>query len=121
MKKLISLLLILTIGVGISMGQTKEIRTVGTFTKISFRVPGKLVLRQGAPQKVELEGDKEALAKIETELKGDKLIIGNEERWNWSWRDNDRIMVYITVKDITGLSVSGSGELITEGKINTDI
>ena len=87
MKKLISLLLILTIGVGISMGQTKEIRTVGTFTKISFRVPGKLVLRQGAPQKVELEGDKEALAKIETELKGDKLIIGNEERWNWSWRE----------------------------------
>ena len=120
MKKLISLLLILTIGVGISMGQTKEIRTVGTFTKISFRVPGKLVLRQGAPQKVELEGDKEALAKIETELKGDKLIIGKEERWNWGWRDNDRIMVYITVKDITGLSVSGSGELITEGKITTD-
>jgi hypothetical protein len=120
MKKLIFTLFILSIGVGFSFGQTKEVRTVGTFTKISFRVPGKLVLRQGSAQKVELEGDKDALAKIETELKGDKLVIGNEERWNWGWRENDRIMVYITVKDITGLSVSGSGELITEGKITTD-
>jgi Putative auto-transporter adhesin, head GIN domain len=120
MKKLITLLFVALIGFGSSFAQSRETRSVGTFTKISFRVPGKLVLRQGSPQKVELEGDKETLSKIETEVKGDRLSIGNEERWNWGWSGNDKVMVYITVKDISALSVSGSGDLITEGKITTN-
>ncbi len=120
MKKMIPFLVMAMVGFTSAFGQSKEIRSVGTFTKISFRVPGKLVVRQGSPQKVEIEGDKATLSKIETEVKGDRLVIGNEEKWNWGWRDSERIMVYITVKDVTGLSVSGSGELITEGRINTD-
>lgn len=118
MKKLLTLLFALTVGF-VSTAQTKDIRTVSTFTKISFRVPGKLVLRQGSPQKVELEGDRETLSKVETEVTGDKLVIGNEDKWNWGWDKDTRIMVYITVKDITAISVSGSGDLITEGKVNT--
>jgi hypothetical protein len=120
MKK-IFILFLCALSINLAQAQTRETRTVSTFSKISFRVPGKLVLRQGSPQKVELEGSKELLSKIETETKGDKLVIGNEEKWNWgwSWGDNDRVMVYITVKDITGVSVSGSGELITEGKVTT--
>jgi Putative auto-transporter adhesin, head GIN domain len=123
MKKSLALLFVALIGFGCSFAQSRETRSVGTFSKISFRVPGKLVLRQGTPQKVELEGSKELLSKIETETKGDKLVIGNEEKWNWgwSWSDNDRVMVYITVKDITGVSVSGSGELVTEGKVTTNM
>lgn len=117
MKKSYHLLFVLLFVSGFASAQTKEVRNVTTFSKISFRVPGKLVLRQGVPQKVELEGSKEALSKIETEVKGDKLVIGNEDNWNWSWGDSERIMVYITVKDITAISVSGSGDLITEGKI----
>jgi hypothetical protein len=118
MKKFLTLLFAVAIGF-ISAAQTKDIRKVSTFTKISFRVPGKLILRQGSPQRVELEGDKETLAKIETEVNGDKLVIGNEEKWNWGWDRDSRIMVYITVKDITAISVSGSGELLTEGKVTT--
>ena len=120
MKKQLTLLLLLLISISYSSGQNKEIRNVSTFTKISFRVPGKLVLRQGSPQKVEIEGDRETISKIETEVKGDRLVIGNEDRWNWGWQDNDRVMVYITVKDISGVVVSGSGDLVTEGKVTTD-
>ena len=88
MKNFITILIISTISFG-AYAQSREVRSVNTFTKISFRVPGKLVLRQGSPQKVELEGDKENLAKIETEVNGDKLVIGNEDKWNWGW-DNPR-------------------------------
>ena len=99
--------------------QTKEIREVSSFTKISFRVPGNLYLKQGSPQKVEMEGDKDLLQKIETEVDGDRLIIGKENHWNWGgWGDSDRINVYITVKNIEGLSVSGSGDLIGQGKFS---
>ncbi|MFM9838899.1 MAG: head GIN domain-containing protein [Cyclobacteriaceae bacterium] len=119
MKKSLSLLFVALISLGSAFAQNRETRSVAAFSKISFRVPGKLVLRQGSPQKVEIEGDKETLSKIETEVKGDRLSIGNE-RWNWGWSSNDRVMVYITVKDISALSVSGSGDLITEGKIITN-
>jgi hypothetical protein len=98
--------------------QSRETRNVNTFTKISFRVPGKLYLRQGATQKVEIEGDKDVIREIETEVDGSKLIIGKEGKWfDWNWNDNDRINVYITVKDLEAVSVAGSGDLIGETKI----
>jgi hypothetical protein len=106
-----------------AFAQTKETRNVGTFTKVSFRFPGKLILKQGSPQSVVLEGDKETLSKIETDVEGNKLVIGREGKWgwgDWSWgREDHRITAYVTVKDIEGLSVSGSGELVTEGKITS--
>ncbi len=120
-NKITTLLIVALLACTIAYGQNKETRTVGTFSKISFRTPGKLYLRQGSPQKVELEGTASILSKIETRLDGDRLIVGAEEKWfNWSWKDEDRINVYITVKDISGLSVSGSGDLIAETKIITN-
>lgn len=97
--------------------QTKEVRNVGTFTKISFRTPGKLYLRQGSPQKVELEGKATILKEIETKLEGNRLVIGKEGDWNWKWGDDEEITVYVTMKDIEGLSVSGAGDIIGETKI----
>ncbi len=97
-----------------TFAQNRETRTVDTFTKISFRTGGHLYLRQGSPQKVELEGKKETLAKIETEVSGGRLTIGHEGKWSWSWHDNDDIKVYITVKDIEAVSVAGSGDLVAE-------
>jgi Putative auto-transporter adhesin, head GIN domain len=120
MKKLISLILIhVIVGSTIIFAQTRETRNVGTFTKISFRLPGKLYLRQGSPQKVEIEGKSDVLKEIETKVEGSKLVIGKEgnDWFNWGDGDNDEVKVYITVKDIEAISVSGSGDLIGETKI----
>lgn len=97
--------------------QTRETRSVGTFTKVAFRVPGKLFLKQGNENKVEVEGSKEVLSKIETVVEGSKLSIKSEDKWNWKWDSDEKINVYITMKDIEGLSVSGSGTLVGQGKI----
>src|SRR5882672_2035410 len=71
-----------------TFAQNRETRNFDIFTKISFRVPGKLYLKQGSPQKVELEGSKSVLEKVETEVSGGKLIIGSERRWfDWSWHN----------------------------------
>ena len=48
------------------LAQNRETRTVDTFTRLSFRVSGKLYLKQGSPQKVEMEGPKDVLREIET-------------------------------------------------------
>jgi len=100
--------------------QTRETRNVETFTKLSFRVPGKLFLRQGTPQKVEIEGPKDILAEIDTKVSGDKLVIGKDGGWfDWHWDNDDKVNVYITVKDLNSISVSGSGDLVAETKFTT--
>jgi len=122
MKKILITYFALFFALTFSFAQTKESRKVDTFTKIAFRVPGKLYLKQGPEQKVELEGSKEILSKIETEVSGGRLSIGREnENWKmWDWDNDDKIVVYVTVKDLEGVSVSGSGDLIGESKFKTN-
>ena len=122
MKNLTTLVAtLLFVGVTLLNAQTREKRSVGTFTKISFRVPGKLYLRQGSPQKVEIEGDKDVLKEIETEVDGSRLVIGKEGKWSdWKWGDDKEVNVYITVKDIEAISVAGSGDVIGETRIVSD-
>ncbi len=102
------------------IAQQREVRDVGNFTKISFRFPGKLYLKQGSPQKVELEGEKDVLQEVETDVEGNRLIIGKEDKWfNWNSGD-DKITVYVTMPDIEGVSVSGSGDIIGQSKFKAD-
>lgn len=120
MKRIYILILALTIGIG-AFAQKKETRNVATFKKIGFGGSGKLYLKQGSPQKVELEGKQETLDKYETIVEGERLSIRPKERWNnWNWRDEDELVVYITVENITGLSVAGSGDIIGQTTIKTD-
>ena len=119
MKKLVfpTLLLLCTTGL---FAQTRVTQDVSTFSRISFAVSGKALVKQGSTQKVELEGDKEALEKIEVEVEGNRLVIRSKEKWyNWNWGNDDKITAYITVKEIEGLSVSGSGDMVVQGKIKT--
>lgn len=120
MKRYTSLLLIILLASASVFAQTRETRNVSGFTKVSFRVPGKFYLRQGSTTKVELEGKKELLQEIETEIEGSKLVIGKKGKWsNWRWDDDDHINVYITMPTIEGLSVGGSGDLIAETRIKS--
>lgn len=122
MKKFIfPFLLALLANTAFVFAQIRETRKVESFTKVAFRFPGKLYLKQGSPQKVEVEGDKDVLSELETKVDGNKLVIGKEGRWlEWNWSDNDRVTVYVTVPNIEALSVSGSGDVIGQGKIKTD-
>lgn len=104
--------------ISLSAFAQRETVNVPTFTKIGFGVSGKAYVRQGNSQKVELEGTRDALDKVEVKVEGNKLVIRSKEKWfNWNWTDKDRINAYITVKDIEGLSVSGSGDMIVENRI----
>lgn len=121
MKRYSSLtLLALLLSTSVLFAQRREVRNVESFTKISFGFPGTLYLKQGSPQKVEIEGDEDILKEIETEVSGGRLRIGTEEK---SFRRNlngEKITVYITVPQIEAVAVSGSGNIVGQSTIKAD-
>jgi hypothetical protein len=94
--------------------QSKENRNVKDFTRVNFGIAGDLFVNFGPQFSLSLEGDKDDLDHVITEVSGDKLVIRNENRFNWH-SDNRRITVRITMPELRALGVSGSGKAeITE-------
>jgi hypothetical protein len=112
MKKALILTFIavaITFATGFSRGPevTSETRNVSGFNRISFGISGDLLINIGPEFKVVLEGDKSWLEDIETEVSGSKLVIKKD---NWHSHGNEKVTVYITLPELRGLGVSGSGK-----------
>lgn len=90
------------------MCQSKETRNVRGFTKIGFGISGDLFIRIGPEYKVVLEGDRDDIEDVVTDVSGDRLNI-RKENWRFSFR-NDKVTVYVTLPELEGLGVSGSGK-----------
>jgi hypothetical protein len=117
-RRLFSALLLLLCGVA-AFAQTRETRNVASFTTISYGVPGKLIFREGSPQKVEVSGSQDLLKELKTEVQGSKLVIEVKGKWsNWNWNKGDELTVYVTVPNLEGLKVSGSGDAQGETPIS---
>jgi predicted SpoU family rRNA methylase len=87
----------------------KDKRNVKGFTRISYGVSGNLTVRIGNEFSVVLEGEEDDVERVVTEVSGDRLII-RQENWRFRFSDfNDGVDVYITLPELEGLGVSGSG------------
>jgi hypothetical protein len=95
----------------------KETRDLKGFTKVSFGVSGNMYISIGAEFKVVLEGEKSTLDEIITEVSGGRLTVKKE---NWRFNNNEKITVYITMPEISGLGVSGSGRAEIKDAVKTD-
>lgn len=120
---------ICTLNFSASAQSDSETREFREFSSISVRNSAHVYIKQGNKQSVRMEGPEEALAKITTEVNGRELIIGSEngeDFWEWtksifsSSNDFDEVSIYITVKELENISVSGSGNLTGEGSFSTD-
>ena len=113
MKKIALLLLVVLVSSS-TFAQKKENREVGDFTYVSFGVSGDLTIIQGSKNEVILEGDEDVLENIETYVNGETLKIRSKNN-TWSWRNSGKVYVTVTLKDFTGISVSGSGDAMSKG------
>ena len=94
---------------GFTKGQSeeRETRDLSGFTRINFGVSGELFINFGKEYKVVLEGDRDVLEDIITDVSNGRLVIKKEK---WRFRMNERVTVYITLPELNGLGVSGSGK-----------
>jgi hypothetical protein len=101
---------------------SEETRNVSGFKSIRISGGIDLYLKQGATESIRVVADKDRMEKIKTEKEGDvlKIYYGNNDSWfkmDFSWK-NKPMKVYITVKELTGLSAMGGSDVFSEGKLD---
>lgn len=85
-----------------------ERRDVSGFSEVGFAVAGEVIISLGDQYSVVLEGDRAYIEEIETKVVGDELRIRRDK---WYDTGNRKVVVRITMPDLKGVSVSGSGRV----------
>ena len=99
--------------------EKKENRKVSSFSSLSLSISADVYIKQGSKTEVIIEGDANTLENIETVVSQGNLKIKYESRWS-SWSKNKKVKVYVTSPDWEGVSVSGSGNVVSESAIEGD-
>jgi hypothetical protein len=132
MKKSITLILALLLvtathaqswgskGVKGNGNMTTETRTTGDYDAIKCAGSMDFVLVAGDEGKIKIEGEENLLKHVVTEIKNDKLIVKVEKGINLKPSWNKTIKVTIPFKDISAVSLAGSGDLWNEDKISSN-
>ncbi len=97
----------------------RESRAVSDFSAVEICCGMQLILTQGEPATVELEGDDNILPEIETLVSGDRLIVQFRQRISLWTSMRTPIQVYVTMPTISAVEVSGGGAM-TAGTIQSD-
>ena len=101
------LLVVFILSTSIASCQSKETRNVRGFNRIGFGISGDLFIRIGPEFSLVLEGDRDDIEDVVTEVSGDRLTI-KKDSWHFSFRD-EKVTVYVTLPELEALGVSGSG------------
>lgn len=115
------LLLAVLLLAGFRAEASREVRSVDAFTSVGLGGSMRVVLRQGSPQRVEVEGDATDLAHLETVVSNGKLRINTKkEGYFSSYNYKGNVTVYVTMPVIKGLAVGGSGSIKAADPIKAD-
>lgn len=96
----------------------KETRSVGDYTAVSSSGFWDVMIAYGDGNHVQIEGDENLLNYIETKVEDGKLTI--KARKNTNLRSKNKITVYVSLTKMTGISLSGSGDIIGQGKFRNE-
>lgn len=99
---------------------TTETRTTGDYDGIKCAGSMDYILVAGTEGKIKLEGEENLLKHIVTEIKGGNLIVKVEKGINLKPSFNKTIKITIPFKDISSVSLAGSGDVWNEDVITAD-
>jgi hypothetical protein len=91
-----------------------EMREVSPFSKIALRISAKVYVVQGDKQSVKIVADPETLEEIITEVKDRTLNIRYPNNNIFKRWDPGKVEIFITVPEVDGLNVSGSGDIVSD-------
>ena len=98
-----------------------ETRAVAQFNAIDMAEAGDVIVTQGEPQSVRVETDDNLIQYVRTEVRDHTLHIYKEPLDLVTIHTAHPMRVYITVKDISSLNLSGSGSILSDSIKSTDL
>lgn len=105
-----------------AFAQQRETRDVSRFDEVKLRTSAKVYITQGNKNELIVEGDRDDLEDIRTEVRGGELEISNrrDSGWNFWGSSRSNVNIYITVVELQAVTVSGSGDIIGKTLIKAD-
>lgn len=92
----------------------EENRDLKNFSKIGFSISGNLYLTQGSDYSIKIEGAQKDVENIITKLEGKTLLIKVDK----NWKNYGDIKVYVTLPELNGLDLAGSGNVVAKSTFN---
>ena len=94
----------------------EEVVSLDRFSKIDLSGASKVFLKQGNTQSVSIKAPKNIIALLNTEISGEEWDIEFEK----CIKTKKDVEIYIQIPEINELSISGSGEILGDGVIESD-
>ena len=98
---------------------TTESRPVSGFTKVELSGTGELAIEKTGTESLSISAEDNILPLLTSEVAGDTLTLGTKP--NSSIVPTKPITYSLTVKDLTGLAVSGSGSVRVSNLTTTSL
>lgn len=121
MKKLTSIFFIIGICITTLNAQARccySDRDLPEFNRIRLKSLGHVFVKLGNEQSVRVEADDDIIENVTTEVFGNELVISIEDAFP-EWITEPGIEIFIVVKDLKGLELSGVGKISSEGILKT--
>jgi len=93
-----------------------EIRSVSGFTAVELSGAGEVTIDQTGSESLTIEADEKFLSLLTSDVSAGTLQLGTKP--NAMLINRDPVKYRVTVKDLTGLTISGSGNM-TAGRVST--
>jgi len=91
--------------------------SVGNFSAIEVAGPYDVEVRTGSNPSVSATGSEKLLGRTTVEVSGDKLLIHPEDNhsfFHWGWSSRGKAHFVITVPQLSGASIAGSGGITVD-------
>lgn len=126
MKSINKFLLLVLIVVGSSYGYSKPAHSVkpnlnetvdrhlSGFNAVNVAGPFDVQIKQGNTESVKVEAPADVMDKILTDVNDGVLKIHSKQNsWNWGnwWGNHKKILIYVTIKEINNVNITGSGDV----------
>lgn len=89
-----------------------EDRHLTGFSAVSVAGSFDVYIVQGSTESVKVDAPSDVIGRIVTEVEGGVLkIYTKRENMSWNWSSNKKVVVYLAIKDVNAISLSGSGDV----------
>ncbi|MES2428648.1 MAG: head GIN domain-containing protein [Bacteroidota bacterium] len=113
--------LVLVAGTTQTFAKSIEDRHLTGFHAVNVSGSFDVIITQGSTESVRVEAPADVIREVLTDVKGGTLNIYNKNHVSWgNIFGNKKIVVYVSIKDVTGISLTGSGDVSFKGGINAN-